>query len=467
MSSKHWLGIAAALGFAVATASAQPVERDHRRPPPPPPPGGVTVGGSVGVNVGVGPTQPPPAPQVENPGARAGFEWVSGRWDWRGNKWQWMAGHWERERAGKHWHPGRWEHRGDKWAWVEGQWAAGEAPPPAPPGTPVTGPGFVPPGDEPNAAPPPPPAENPGARAGFEWVAGRYNWRDHKWQWMPGHWERERAGQHWHPGRWDRRDGHWIWVEGTWGAGPVVVETPPAPPGPPMPEGEHHHREWRLERPTVSSYWPQRGTPGKHVVIRGENFPPDTKVMWGAQPVMAAKISPDEIRFEVPPGAPSATILLDVGHRHDLVVGNFDTSAGGPDPAIAERQREDELRKQAEQRWAEQQKQMAKDRAAREAEWKRRWEQMDQTREQRREQREQEIRAKWDAAFLADPDTQDELTLHAQRVAELARALDVAQLDANGKLVVRVQVAQGREQDRHDQRMAALKAAFAAKGGAR
>ena len=465
MSSKHWLGIVAALGFAAATASAQPVERDHRRPPPPPPPG-VGVQGGISVNVGLGPTTAPPPPQAENPGARAGFEWVTGRWDWRNNKWEWMPGHWERERAGKHWHPGRWDHRDNKWVWVEGEWGAGEAPPPAPPGTPATGPGFQPPGDEPNMAPPPPQAENPGAKAGFVWVTGRWDWRDHKYQWTPGHWERERAGQHWNQGRWDQQNGHWVWLEGTWGNGPTAGEVPPGPPGPPMPPGgEEHHREWKLDRPTVSSYWPQRGAPGHKVTIRGTNFPPDTRVMWGDQPVTAAKISPDAIRFEVPPNAPSATIILDTGRGHKLIVGNFDTAAGGPDPAVVEKQREDELRKEAEARWAEQQKQMAKDHAAREAEWKRRWEDEDRTREQRREQREQEIRAKWDAAFLADADTQSELTLHAQRVAELQRALEVAQLNDNGKLVVRIQVAQGRENDRHDQRMASLKSAF--QGGAR
>lgn len=56
--------------------------------------------------------------------------------------------------------------------------------------------------------------------------------------------------------------------------------------------------------------------------------------------------------------------------------------------------------------------------------------------------------------------------LHAQRVAELERMREVAELSSNGKLVVRIGIAQAREDERHEQRMAALKAAFSTKGGA-
>ena len=87
------------------------------------------------------------------------------------------------------------------------------------------------------------------------------------------------------------------------------------------------------------------------------------------------------------------------------------------------------------------------------------------TRERRRAERIAALQAKWQRAFLADADTQDELTLHAQRVAELTRARDVAELSANGKLVVRIEVAQAREDQRHQQRMAALEASFKVRGG--
>ena len=78
----------------------------------------------------------------------------------------------------------------------------------------------------------------------------------------------------------------------------------------------------------------------------------------------------------------------------------------------------------------------------------------------------QELQAKWNAAFLADADTQDELTLHAQRVADLERMKDVASLSADAKIAVRIDLATQKENDRHTQRMAALEAAFKTKGGA-
>jgi hypothetical protein len=68
----------------------------------------------------------PPAPQAENPGARAGFVWVRGHWEWRASKYEWIAGHWERARANVHWNDGRWEQRAQGnvsyWVWIEGGW---------------------------------------------------------------------------------------------------------------------------------------------------------------------------------------------------------------------------------------------------------------------------------------------------------------------------------------------------------
>ena len=84
--------------------------------------------------------------------------------------------------------------------------------------------------------------------------------------------------------------------------------------------------------------------------------------------------------------------------------------------------------------------------------------------EQRREQRVAEIRAKWQAAFLADTNTQDELTLHAQRIADLTRMKDMAELSADAKIGVRIDIATQKENDRHEQRMQALHDAF---GGAK
>jgi hypothetical protein len=369
-----------ALAFASATASAQPAERDHRHPAPPPPPPPVDRDHrhGPGLDVVINATVAPPAPQVENPGAKAGFEWVPGRYDWKGGKWEWMGGHWERERAGKHWRPGRWEQRGGGWAFVDGEWidagAAGAMPPPG-------------------AAPPPPGAMPP-------------------------------------------------------------------------PPGEHHHHDWKMDRPVVSSYWPAKGKPGRKVVIKGENFPPDAAVFFGPTQITAAKITPTEIVFDVPANATgSGEIYIKRAHARDLPVGMFEVAASF-DPEAEARKLEDARHKAAEDAWKAQQSRVAKDKAAREAAWKAHWQEMENDRETRRERREAEIRAKWDAAFLNDADTQAELALHAQRVAQLSQAASIAEVNANEKLGVRIQVATAKENDRHEQRMAALKAGFSAKTGA-
>jgi hypothetical protein len=328
-------------------------------------------------------------------------------------------------------------------------------------------------------APPAPVVENPGGKAGFEWIPGRHEWKNGKWEWTNGHWERERAGKHWRPGHWDQKGGGWAYTEGDWiDASAIATVTPPppppgAPPPPPgaapgapmMPPMPEHHREWKMDRPVVSSYWPAKGKPGRKVVIKGDNFPPDGVVMFGGAEIKAAKITPNEIVFEIPAGAASGEIVIRRSHGRPLPVGNFEVAAGY-DPEAEAKKMDEERRKAAEGAWRDQQKQWAKDRAARETAWKAKWQEMEGNREQRRQRREEEIRAKWDAAFLADGDTQAELALHAQRVAELAKAASIAEVNANEKLGIRIQVLQGRENDRHEQRMTALKVGFSAKAGA-
>jgi hypothetical protein len=327
-------------------------------------------------------------------------------------------------------------------------------------------------------APPAPVVENPGTKAGFVWIPGRHDWKNGKWEWMAGHWERERAGKHWRPGRWEARGGGWAWTEGEWaeGAAEVAAATPPPPPPgaavappPPPPGGPgpvvRDHREWKFDRPIVSSYWPAKGKPGRKVVIKGENFPPEAMVVFAGAEIKAAKVTPTEIVFDVPPGAASGEIVLKRPHGRDLPVGMFEVAAGY-DPEAEAKKMDEERRKAAEAAWKDRQKSWAKDRAAREAAWHAHWTEMEGNREARREKREQEIRAKWDAAFLADADTQAELALHAQRIAQLTQAASIAEVNANEKLGVRIQVATQRENDRHEQRMAALKAGFGAKAGA-
>ncbi|HEY3801708.1 MAG TPA: IPT/TIG domain-containing protein [Kofleriaceae bacterium] len=318
-------------------------------------------------------------------------------------------------------------------------------------------------GNGPTEAPPPPREEHMPPRPGFEWVPGRWDWRGHKYQWVPGRYEKEHAGQHWHAGHWDHAATGYVWTEGAWGAGGAEVPPPPPVGGPPPTNVPPPH-EWHLDRPVVSSYWPTKGKVGTRVVIHGKNFPADAQIAWGPTAVMGAKVEPERIVFQVPPGAQSATILIKRDHGHDLVVGNFevaDFDADADAKAAAARRMA-----AAQAAWAQSQGQLAKDQAARQAALETQYQQRDADREQRRTARLAEIRQKWQAAFLADPDTQAELTLHAQRVAELARAKDLAGVSANSKLGVRIDVATQRENDRHDQRMAALKTAFDARGGA-
>ena len=417
---------------------------DARRPPPPP---------------GDGPREAPPAPREEKAAARAGFVWIPGHWDWKAGKWDWVAGRFERERAGKKWGEGRWERKGDAWGYIEGQWDGGDA------GSMQQPPG---PGDRPREAPPAPREEKNDGRPGFTWVRGQWDWKGGKWDWVAGHWERERAGKKWRDARWELREGYYVRVDGDW-VDPGAAEPPvgPQPGGSPpfVPDGQRPRRTWKLERPVVSSYWPARGKEGARIVIRGRNFPADATIVWGGNPVKAAKVTAEQIVFQVPPGAATGLIALRTGRGRDMAVGSFEVAASYDAEAEAKKI-EEERRKQAEAQWADRQKQLAKDRAAREAAWRQREQEREANREQRRAEREAALRARWDRAFLADAETQDELTLHAQRVAQLTRMREVAELSSNGKLVVRAGIAAGREDERHDQRMAALKASFGTKGGA-
>jgi hypothetical protein len=110
-----------ALGLALATSIATP--------------GCVVRGqGSVGVEA-TGPDivyDAPPPPRIEQHPARAGFVWISGRWDWRSGQWAWVDGHWERARANQSWIVGRWELRGGRYVWIAGLWGAGAPAPRGP-----------------------------------------------------------------------------------------------------------------------------------------------------------------------------------------------------------------------------------------------------------------------------------------------------------------------------------------------
>jgi len=69
----------------------------------------------------------------------------------------------------------------------------------------------------PTSPPPAPRDENVQPRAGFVWVRGHYGWSaNNAYEWIAGHWERERAGVRWYDGRWEQRGSVWVYVEGAW-----------------------------------------------------------------------------------------------------------------------------------------------------------------------------------------------------------------------------------------------------------
>jgi hypothetical protein len=295
------------------------------------------------------------------------------------------------------------------------------------------------------------------------WIPGQWDWKAGKYAWTPGHWERERAGKKWREARWESQGGKWVRTEGDWIDEGQIAGGAPMPPPPPSPMGHEHRHDWKIERPTISSYWPTKGKPGSRVTIRGLNIPADASIVFDGKRVMGAMVKPTEVVFQIPADGTDGTIALHQEHGRDLAVGTFEVKAGY-DAAAEQKRLDEERQKAAQAAWAAQQSKLAKDRAARQAAIEQREQEREANREQRREQRVAEIRAKWQAAFLADPNTQDELTLHAQRIADLTRMKDMAELSADAKLGVRIDVATQKENDRHDQRMQALQAAF---GGAK
>jgi hypothetical protein len=70
-----------------------------------------------------------------------------------------------------------------------------------------------------NEAPPPPKVETVGIApsSNYDWVAGRWAYRDSAWNWVPGSWQpRPRPNAAWIPGHWDQTDHSWTWTPGHW-----------------------------------------------------------------------------------------------------------------------------------------------------------------------------------------------------------------------------------------------------------
>lgn len=227
------------------------------------------------------------------------------------------------------------------------------------------------------------------------------------------------------------------------------------------PVGEHGRRDWRIEHPVVTGYSRLKGQPGSKVVIRGQHFGKDTVVVWGGNPVPGAVIADGEISFVVPKGAANGTVYLRGGGLdNDLAVGDYEIAKyeRGEDNA-----RDDARLVEAHAAWKARQHEINKDRAARDADLARQEEELEHSREERREHYFAEIQARFDREFLESSAVQAELAFHAERQARLERISRLVADTNDEKLGVRVEVDIRRETERHENRMATLKASF--KGG--
>ena len=57
----------------------------------------------------------------------------------------------------------------------------------------------------------------PEPRPGYVWVAGHWEWRNQRHQWIKGVWLRERRGYEYYPPAWvERDDGRWNHQRGKW-----------------------------------------------------------------------------------------------------------------------------------------------------------------------------------------------------------------------------------------------------------
>lgn len=222
------------------------------------------------------------------------------------------------------------------------------------------------------------------------------------------------------------------------------------------------HRAFR-DRAVVTAFAPRSGPPGTVVTIRGRRFDPDASLLFGGRPVRPTRVTLHEITFVVPRRSEGGVIRLRLPNRPDLLVGSFEV--GRPPPPPPPRAR---LREEARRRWAERRRRLAADEAARREVFREREAELARTRAERRRRRRAAVRARFEAEFLDQPATRDELALHARRMARLGRMSRLAAIGLNEALAVRIGVLEQREERRHQRRMDDLRAAFrASRGGTR
>ena len=62
----------------------------------------------------------------------------------------------------------------------------------------------------------------PGARRGFEWVPGYWDWSGRRYNWVAGHYEKARAGQVYARPEWRRDRNGWVLERGGWRSGQLA-----------------------------------------------------------------------------------------------------------------------------------------------------------------------------------------------------------------------------------------------------
>lgn len=226
------------------------------------------------------------------------------------------------------------------------------------------------------------------------------------------------------------------------------------PPPPPVADSR-----FRRGAPLVMDFWPRQGSVGTEVTIQGRRLTPDLRIQFGDQLVPVSRADDHTITFVVPRARGKAMIVLRRPGLGDLPVGTFDVS--GRDGRRERVQWEGQRRRAAERWWVERQRRLAHSAAEREARMRAEEERLTRERENRRRHRRAALRARWKQQLLAREEVRAELSLHAERAARLDRMLRLAELEDEGRLVIRIRLLADYEDARHKQRMDNLETVYA------
>lgn len=209
----------------------------------------------------------------------------------------------------------------------------------------------------------------------------------------------------------------------------------------------------RAQRPVVNGHSVRANSGNSVVTIRGERFDSSTEVYIGDTKVSGVSVTPRALTFTAPAAASGVLTVRHGGQA--LVVGRYTRARDQrARPAAAE------VRTRAQSRWQQRRAQLAADEAARRAALEAREAELAASRAERRRTRLANLRAEYEQRFLAQTAVQDELALHAARLARIERMKRVVDVKYEDELAVRIEVLAEREDERHEARMNDLRAAF-------